>query len=314
MRRRVHLCHPALDIATTILGVMKSQAGADRLRRRAASKRGTARPPLTRFSMSISLGELAVRFGCELRGNPEARVDRVATLARADSHSLAFLANPHYRQQVATTSAGAVVLDAASAADCATAALVCENPHATYARIAAHPAPVPDGSPGTHSSAVIALRERASISAHVGAFSVIGEGAIIGARAFIGPHCLVEGAIVGEDARLTARVTICHHVEIGTRTVIQPGAVIGGNGFRHAGARPLDQGAADRHRPRRARRRDRRQHDDRSRRHRGYSHRGGREARQSDHDRAQRAGWRPQCPGCPPASGFQAARASGGAA
>ncbi|HEY1892702.1 MAG TPA: UDP-3-O-(3-hydroxymyristoyl)glucosamine N-acyltransferase [Steroidobacteraceae bacterium] len=185
--------------------------------------------------MSISLGELAVRFGCELRGDPEARVDRVATLARADSHSLAFLANPHYRQQVATTSAGAVVLDAASAADCATAALVCENPHATYARIAAILHPFPAAPPGTHSSAVIAPGARIDPGAHVGAFSVIGEGAIIGARAFIGPHCLVEeGATVGEDARLTARVTICHHVEIGTRTVIQPGAVIGGDGFGFA--------------------------------------------------------------------------------
>jgi UDP-3-O-[3-hydroxymyristoyl] glucosamine N-acyltransferase len=63
--------------------------------------------------MGVSLGELAVRFGCELRGDPDVRIDRVATLAHADSHSLAFLANPHYRQQVATTGAGAVVLDAA---------------------------------------------------------------------------------------------------------------------------------------------------------------------------------------------------------
>ncbi|MGH8198761.1 MAG: UDP-3-O-(3-hydroxymyristoyl)glucosamine N-acyltransferase [Steroidobacteraceae bacterium] len=185
--------------------------------------------------MSISLGELAVRFGCELRGDPEARVDRVATLGRADAQSLAFLANPHYRQQVATTSAGAVVLDAASAADCATAALVCENPHATFARIAAVLHPLPEAPPGKHPSAVIAPGARIDPSAHVGALSVIGEGAIIGARAFIGPHCLVEeGATVGEDARLTARVTLCHHVEIGARSVIQPGAVIGGDGFGFA--------------------------------------------------------------------------------
>ena len=39
---------------------------------------------------------------------------------------------------------------------------------------------------------------------------------------------------MGEDVRLTARVTVCHHVEIGARTVIQPGAVIGGDGFGFA--------------------------------------------------------------------------------
>ena len=185
--------------------------------------------------MSISLGELAVRFGCELRGDPDVRVDHVATLARADARSLAFLANPLYRQQVATTAAGAVVLDAASAAACSTAALVCENPHATYARIAAVLHPLPAAPPGIHPSAVIAPGARIDSSAHVGALSVIGEGAIIGARVFVGPHCIVEeGATVSEDARLTARVTVCHGVEIGARTVIQPGAVIGGDGFGFA--------------------------------------------------------------------------------
>src|SRR5579885_2434616 len=151
--------------------------------------------------MGISLGELAVRFGCELRGDPEARVDHVATLANADSHSLAFLANPHYRQQLATTGAAAVVLDAYSAADCSTAALVCENPHATYARIAAILHPHPPAPPGVHPSAVIAPGARIDSTAHVGALSVIGEGAVVGARVFVGPQCLIdEGAVVGEDA------------------------------------------------------------------------------------------------------------------
>jgi UDP-3-O-[3-hydroxymyristoyl] glucosamine N-acyltransferase len=185
--------------------------------------------------MGISLGELAVRFGCELRGDPEVRVERVATLANADAHSLAFLANPRYRQQLASTGAGAVVLDAASAPDCATAALVADNPHATYARIAALLHPLPAALPGTHPTAVIAPGARVDRSAHVGALSVVGEGAVIGARAFVGPQCLIEEeATIGEDARLTARVTVCRRVQIGARTTIQPGAVIGGDGFGFA--------------------------------------------------------------------------------
>ena len=86
--------------------------------------------------MAVSLGELAVRFGCELRGDPDTQVERVATLANADGRSLAFLANPRYRPQLAATHAGAVVLNAASAAGCRTAMLLCDNPYATYARIA----------------------------------------------------------------------------------------------------------------------------------------------------------------------------------
>src|SRR6185312_3555125 len=52
---------------------------------------------------------------------------------------------------------------------------------------------------------------------------------------FVGPQCFVEeGAVVAEDVRLTARVTLCRGVEIGARTTIQPGAVIGGDGFGFA--------------------------------------------------------------------------------
>ncbi len=185
--------------------------------------------------MSVSLGELAVRFGCELRGDPDVRVDRVATLAHADSRSLAFIANPRYRQQLATTAAAAVVLDAASAGDCATAALVCQNPHATYARIAAVLYPPPAGPPGVHSSAIIAPGARIDPGAHVGPLCVIGEGAVIGPRVFVGPQCLLEdGATLAEDVRLTARVTVCRGVQIGARTIVQPGAVIGGDGFGFA--------------------------------------------------------------------------------
>ncbi len=185
--------------------------------------------------MGVSIGELAVRFGCELRGDPDVQVDHVATLAHADSRSLAFLANPRYRQQLAATRAGAVVLDAASANDCAAAALVCRNPHATYARIAAVLHPLAAAPPGVHPSAVIAPGARVDSSAHVGALAVIGEGAVVGPRAHVGPQCLVEeGATLAEDVRLTARVTVCRGVEIGARTVVQPGAVIGGDGFGFA--------------------------------------------------------------------------------
>jgi UDP-3-O-[3-hydroxymyristoyl] glucosamine N-acyltransferase len=185
--------------------------------------------------MGVSLGELAVRFGCELRGDPDVRVDHVATLAHADSRSLAFLANPRYREQLAATGAAAVVLDAPSAADCATAALVCRNPHATYARIAAVLHPLPPGPAGVHPSAVVAPGARIDASAHVGALSVVAAGAVIGPRSFIGPQCLVEeGAAIAEDVRLTSRVTVCRGVEIGARTIVQPGAVIGGDGFGFA--------------------------------------------------------------------------------
>jgi UDP-3-O-[3-hydroxymyristoyl] glucosamine N-acyltransferase len=43
-----------------------------------------------------------------------------------------------------------------------------------------------------------------------------------------------DGVEIAEDVRLVARVTLCHDVKIGARTVVQPGAVIGGEGFGFA--------------------------------------------------------------------------------
>ena len=112
--------------------------------------------------MSVSIGELAVRFGCELRGDPDTRVERVATLASADQRSLAFLANPRYRSQLAATRAAAVVMSARDATGTPAALLLCANPYATYARIAAllHP---PRGlrSPRTRGSSRASPSDRA---------------------------------------------------------------------------------------------------------------------------------------------------------
>ncbi|MFI4879093.1 MAG: UDP-3-O-(3-hydroxymyristoyl)glucosamine N-acyltransferase [Steroidobacterales bacterium] len=188
--------------------------------------------------MAVSLGELAVRFGCELRGDPQALVDHVATLANAGARSLAFLANPRYRPQLTATRAAVVVLDPQSADSCPTQALVCENPYATYARIAAvlHPAPVP--VPGVHPTALVAHGARVDPTAQVAALASIGAGSVVGARSYVGPHChLDEGVILAEDVRLVARVTVCRGVQLGARVVVHPGAVIGSDGFGFASER-----------------------------------------------------------------------------
>jgi len=185
--------------------------------------------------MSVSLGELAVRFGCELRGDPATSIERVATLANADARSLAFLANPRYRAQLTDTRAAAVVTTAADAPGCKAALLVCENPYATYARIAALLHPPPPLAPGVHPTAIVAASARIDPSAEVGAYATIGERVSIGARAFIGPHCHVDAGVnLATDVRLTAHVTLGPAVQIGARSVLQPGAVIGADGFGFA--------------------------------------------------------------------------------
>jgi UDP-3-O-[3-hydroxymyristoyl] glucosamine N-acyltransferase len=185
--------------------------------------------------MSIALGELAVRFGCELRGDPEVRVAAVAPLGSAGPGTLSFLSNPKLAPQLAQTRAAAVVLDARSAAACPAPALISSNPHALFARIAALLHPEPPLKAGVHPSAVIDRQAQIDPSAEVSAYALIGAGAVIGPRCFVGPACLIGDQVqMGADTRLVARVTIAPRVQLGARVLIHPGAVIGADGFGYA--------------------------------------------------------------------------------
>jgi UDP-3-O-[3-hydroxymyristoyl] glucosamine N-acyltransferase len=180
--------------------------------------------------VSVSLGELAVRFGCELRGNPDTLVERIGTLANADSHCVAYLSEARNRRELAATRAAVVVLQPAAADGCPTASLICNNPRATFARITSLLHPAPHRPAGIHPSAIVSPTAQVDSSAHVGALAVIGDRAIIGPRVHVGLRCVVEE----EDVHLVASVTLCHGVKIGARTIIQPGVVIGGDGFGFA--------------------------------------------------------------------------------
>jgi UDP-3-O-[3-hydroxymyristoyl] glucosamine N-acyltransferase len=185
--------------------------------------------------MTLTLGELAVRFGCELRGDPAALVDSVAALSNAGARSITFLANPKLAAQLKDTRAGAVITDAGSAAGCPVPVLIAGNPHATFARVAALLYPEPPVNPGVHPTAVLAPDARIDPAAEVAAHAVIGARARIGARSYVGPGSIVQhDAVVGDDTRLVARAFIGHGVLIGARCIIQPGAVIGGDGFGFA--------------------------------------------------------------------------------
>lgn len=184
------------------------------------------------MATGMTLGELAVRFGLVLRGEPDARVSRVATLEGASSDAVTFLANPKYKRFLATTRAGAVILDPKLAAECPVSALLAKNPYAAYARVAALLHPSQQAAPGRHPTAVVDASAHVDDSATIAANAVIAAGAKLGPRVVVGAGCVImEEAVVGADTRLVANVTVCKRVVIGERCLVHPGAVLGADGF-----------------------------------------------------------------------------------
>lgn len=182
--------------------------------------------------MTLALAELAVRFGCVLKGDPAVRVAKVATLQNATPDALSFLANAKYTRHLATTRAAAVVIEPKLADACPVPALLSPNPYATYARIAALLHPQARHPAGIHPTAIVDPTAAVDATAYVGPYAVIESRVSIGARAVVGPGCvLMQGAHVGADTQLTAHVTLCADVSIGVRCLLHPGAVIGADGF-----------------------------------------------------------------------------------
>jgi UDP-3-O-[3-hydroxymyristoyl] glucosamine N-acyltransferase len=185
---------------------------------------------------SLSLGELAVRFGCVLRGDPERRVATVASL-NGGADAIGFLANPALLEQLRATRLGAVILTPAQAADCpaASAALLHSNPHAVFARVAATLHPASPARPGIHPTACVHELAQVAPSAEVGPLAVIEAGAVVGARCRVGAHAILgAGATLGADSRLAERATVLAGCHIGARCILHPGVVVGADGFGNA--------------------------------------------------------------------------------
>lgn len=185
--------------------------------------------------MAISLGELATRFGCDLEGDPDARIDHVAPLDDAGPGALSFLSNSQLKDQLVSTRAAAVIVREADAGDCPVAALIADDPYATYARMAAIIHPLPPLCPGIHATATVDDSSTIAASTEIAAHSYVGADCTIGANVYVGPGCVIgPGCSIGDGSRLVARVTLARDVRIGARALIHPGAVIGSDGFGNA--------------------------------------------------------------------------------
>jgi len=185
--------------------------------------------------LTISLGELATQFGSELVGDPSRTVSRVASLRDASADAISFLSNPSLRDELKSTSAGAVIVSKDDAESCPSDVLIASDPYLMYARVARVLHPEPTFEPGVNKLAFIDSSARIAASACIAASAVVGEGSTIGENVYIGPGSVVgPRCSVGDSTRLIANVTLVQDTNIGERCVVHPGVVIASQGFGNA--------------------------------------------------------------------------------
>jgi UDP-3-O-[3-hydroxymyristoyl] glucosamine N-acyltransferase len=185
--------------------------------------------------MAVTLAELARRFRGKVRGDPDVAVERVSTLEAAGPRDIAYVSGRKYATQLSGTAAGAVILTEADAQHYDGTALIVDDPHLCFARVAMLLHPPRASEPGVHPSATVEPTARVAGTAWIGPHAAIGRNAVIGEEACIGAGCVVgDDVTIGARTRLMARVTVEDRCVIGENCLFHSGVVVGSDGFGYA--------------------------------------------------------------------------------
>jgi UDP-3-O-[3-hydroxymyristoyl] glucosamine N-acyltransferase len=189
--------------------------------------------------VQVRIGELAALLGGELVGDAGLVVERIGALEGATAQTISFVAHPRYRQQLAASAAGCVIVAPAlrEAAAERGAAIVVAEPYVAFARLtqwwAAQQRGIVPG--GVHASAVVEPGAIVPASVSIGPLAYVGAGARLGAGVVVGAQAHVgAGAEIGEHTVLKPRAVFGEGCRIGARGLVHGGAVIGADGFGFA--------------------------------------------------------------------------------
>jgi len=191
------------------------------------------------LALVLTLSELArLVDGDIVRGGAECTLTGVAALDAAGRQDISFLGNDKYRGQFLTTRAGAVLVARGESGGPDGVGLVAvDNPSMAFSAVVAHfSATAAAVTPGVHPRAMVdpaAVFDPATVRIHAGA--VVMAGARIGEGSEIGPNAVIgEHAVLGRECRIMANVTVCARCVLGDRVILQPGCVIGSDGYGYA--------------------------------------------------------------------------------
>lgn len=189
----------------------------------------------------LNLKQVAESLGARLEAQSSAQesvaIRGVAGIETAKQGEITFVANPKYAPLARTTRASAVLVleDFAGLPTATTAALRTKNPHLAFAKAIELFQQQPKYPAGIHPSAVIDPSAKIGKNCHIGACVVIGAKVVIGDDCTLLPHVvLYDGVQVGDNLLAHSHVTVREGCRIGNSVILQPGVVVGSDGFGFA--------------------------------------------------------------------------------
>jgi len=184
----------------------------------------------------IKLSELARQIDGVLEGDGSVSIRGVAGIREATEGEVSFIANPRYAPQAAATRASAVIVPEEWKDACPAALIRCKNADAAFARAAMlfyTPAPVPVA--GVHPTALVAPDAELASGVSIGPFCVIEAGVRIGSGTVISAQCFIgHRSQIGENCLFYPQVSVREGAQIGDRTILHNGTVVGSDGFGYS--------------------------------------------------------------------------------
>jgi UDP-3-O-[3-hydroxymyristoyl] glucosamine N-acyltransferase len=177
----------------------------------------------------MRLTQIAQEINLEfVGGERDIYIEGLHTLSEATSSQISFFNDKKYANQLATTKAGAVLIDAKHAPLLpeTTIALITDEAYlklALISKIFAHKIEPKGGHPSMGEGCDIDKRVR------FGKEVTLGDNVTIMAGAYIGDH-----TTVGSNTLIYPNVTLYHHTQIGENCILHAGVVIGADGYGFA--------------------------------------------------------------------------------
>ncbi len=183
--------------------------------------------------MNLTVSEIVTLCEGHLRvGDPGFRIKGFAALTDAGPEDLSFLGNEKYLYDYLATKAGAVITSAqAPIAREGMVVIDVENPSIAFSQVLEELQKKRFFEPKIHPTAFVA--ESAQVEGTmIRANAVVEEGAQVGPGTEIGPGVVIErDAVIGKDCILYSNASVRERCVIGDRVHLQPGVVIGAEGF-----------------------------------------------------------------------------------
>jgi len=176
---------------------------------------------------------LATRLGATVEGDGSAVITGVAPLETATQGDLTFLGNPRYAAHLATTRAGAVIVDAkAQRPPGGSVLLRVPKPYLAFARALQFLKKPERHHPGVHPGAHVDSAARVSPTATVMSGAYVGPDVEIGPRTVIYPNASVLAqARIGEECLIYPGAVVREGCVLGSRVILHNNVSIGADGY-----------------------------------------------------------------------------------